>query len=298
MTRSFPLWRSLAALGSLLAAVTGCSSWDTWQREKIFAPARTDGSWYREPLEGTDQFDLALASGDKVHAWYWQNPDPKAPAVLYLHGSRWNLNGSAFRIERWADMGFSVLAIDYRGFGKSTEILPSETSAYEDATAALLELARRQPDPSKRFVYGHSLGGAVAVELASQATPAAPFAGLIVESSFTSIGEMVQTTKYGWIPGLPILVTQDFNSKKKMWRVTAPVLIIHGTSDSVIPHTMSDQLLAAATSAPPDLRRLLKVEGASHSNASRSGPAYVQAVQSFVRDASKAYAAPAAIAGK
>lgn len=298
MTRSFPLWRSLAALGSLVAAVTGCTSWDTWQREKIFAPARTDGSWYREPLPGTDQFDMTLASGDKVHAWYWQHPDPAAPSVLYLHGSRWNLNGSAFRIERWADMGFSVLAIDYRGFGKSTEILPSETTAYEDATAALLELARRQPDPSKRFVYGHSLGGAVAVELASQAVPAAPFAGLIVESSFTSIGEMVQTTKYGWIPGLPILVTQDFNSRRKMAKVTAPVLIIHGTHDSVIPHTMSDQLKAAATASPPALARLLKIEGASHSNASRSGPEYVNAVKSFARDASKAYVAPSSLATK
>lgn len=298
MTKKFPLWRGLAVAGSLLAAVSGCSSWDTWQREKIFAPARTDGSWYREPLPGTEQFDIGLANGDSVHAWYWQNPNPAAPAVLYLHGSRWNLNGSAFRIERWADMGFSVLAIDYRGFGKSTERLPSETTAYEDAAAALRELVKRQPDPARRYLYGHSLGGAVAIELAASNTAATPVAGLIVESSFTSIGDLVRTTRWGWIPGLPILLTQDFDSLSKIGKVATPVLFIHGTEDRIIPDSMSDQLLAAATASPPTLRRLLKVEGASHSNASRTGgQAYTQAVEGFVRDAGMAYRAPAQVAG-
>lgn len=299
MTKKNSLWRGLAVAGAMLAAISGCSSWDTWQREKIFAPARTDGRWYREPLAGTEQFDIALANGDAVHAWYWQHPNPNAPAVLYLHGSRWNLNGSAFRIERWADMGFSVLAIDYRGFGKSTERLPSETTAYEDAAAALRELVKRQPDPSRRYLYGHSLGGAVAIELAAGNDAATPIAGLIVESSFTSISAMVRATRWGWIPGLPILVTQDFDSLGKIGKVTAPVLFIHGTEDMVIPHTMSDQLLAAATSSPPQLRRLLKVEGASHSNASRTGGAeYTQAVETFVHDAGLAYkpAAPARVA--
>ena len=298
MMKKIPLWRGLALAAGVVAAVSGCSSLDTWQREKIFAPARTDGSWYREPLAGTEQFDIALADGDSVHAWYWQNPNPAAPAVLYLHGSRWSLNGSAFRIERWAEMGFSVLAIDYRGFGKSTQRLPSETTAYEDAAAALHELVKRQPDPAKRYLYGHSLGGAIAIELAAGNTAATPVAGLIVESSFTSIGDMVRSTRWGWIPGLPVLVTQDFDSLTKIRKVTTPVLFIHGTEDRVIPHTMSDQLLAAATSSPPLLRRLLKVEGASHSNASRTGgQEYALVVESFVHDAGQAYRAPAQIAG-
>ena len=76
-------------------------------------------------------------------------------------------------------MGYSVLAIDYRGFGKSTPMLPSQHSANEDALAALQELARQQPDPTRRFIYGHSLGGAIAIDLASR-TDAPPFAGMIV----------------------------------------------------------------------------------------------------------------------
>src|SRR4029453_8261572 len=90
-----------------------------------------------------------------------------APAVLYLHGSRWNLTGQTSRIEQLRSFGFSVLAIDYRGFGKSDGDLPSEQTVYEDARIAWDRLVQLQPEPSLRFIYGHSLGGAVAIDLAS-----------------------------------------------------------------------------------------------------------------------------------
>lgn len=79
-------------------------------------------------------------------------------------------------MEGWTRMGYSMLAIDYRGFGQSTPLLPSEQSASQDAAAALQELARRQPDPARRFIYGHSLGGAIAIDLAAR-PDLPPFAG-------------------------------------------------------------------------------------------------------------------------
>jgi alpha-beta hydrolase superfamily lysophospholipase len=90
-----------------------------------------------------------------------------APAILYLHGVRWNLTGQAFRIEQLRAMGYSVLAIDYRGFGQSRGDLPSEASVYEDARAAWERFTAMQPDAGKRLIYGHSLGGAVAIDLAA-----------------------------------------------------------------------------------------------------------------------------------
>lgn len=284
-----PLRRLLAA--ALLAAlgVAGCSGLDAWQREAIFAPQTGEQPWWREAPAGTEVFDLTLDDGDKVRAWYLQAPRADAPAVLYLHGVRWNLNGNVFRIESWARMGYSVLAIDYRGFGASTPRLPSERSASRDAAAALAELARRQPDPAKRFVYGHSLGGAVAANLAGEPDRPA-FAGLIIESSFTSMADMVGTLKWGWLPGASLLVTQPFDSARKLAALKMPMLFLHGTADQVVPHTMSDALYAAARNAPPALKRLVKIEGASHSGAVRSGALYETAVREFIRDAGRAYA--------
>lgn len=282
--------RRLLGVGIVAAAsVIGCTQLDAWQRQAIFSPETDQRRWWREPPTGTEIFDLVLPGGDKVHAWYWQHPQAQAPAVLYLHGARWNLNGSAFRMEGWTHMGYSVLAIDYRGFGQSTPRLPSEESAFEDATAALRELARRQPDPSRRFVYGHSLGGAIAIDLATRSDMPA-FAGLIIESSFTSIGAMLGTLRWGKLPGASLLVTQPFESIEKLATLTTPMLLLHGTADRVVPHTMSDELFAAALKVPPDMKRLVKIEGASHSGAIRSGHRYEAAVQSFVRDASRAYA--------
>jgi len=287
------LKRMIAAAVVTITGVVGCSHLDNWQRQAIFSPETESQRWWREPPAGTETFDMAMANGDKVHAWYWQHPDPAAPAVLYLHGARWNLNGSAFRMEGWIDMGYSVLAIDYRGFGESTPLLPSQRTASEDAARALEELARRQPDPTKRFIYGHSLGGAIAIDLASQADTT-QFAGLIVESSFTSVTGMLGTLRYGWIPGLRWFITQPFNSLGKLAKLDTPVLFIHGTADRVVPHTMSDELYAGAVNVAPTLKRLVKIEGASHSGAFRSGAVYRDAVRDFMRDASQAYQAPGA----
>lgn len=274
-------------LAAGLIGLTGVSGYgymqlDEWQRQRIFSPEDTQ-RWWSEPPQGTEIFDLTLTNGHRVRAWHWQHPDPDAPAVLYLHGARWNLNGSVFRMQRWMDMGFSVLAIDYRGFGESTELLPSEQSAYQDSLAALHELARRHPDPTRRFIYGHSLGGAVAIDLAVRADDVA-VAGIVVESSFTSIRDMLTTLSWGDLPGVGLLVTQRFASARKLAAITRPLLIIHGTADRVVPHTMSDELYAAATSVPKDLRRLVKIEGASHSGSVRNRE-YEAAVTRFAADA-------------
>ncbi|MFC4278731.1 alpha/beta hydrolase [Achromobacter aloeverae] len=280
---------ALLALALLAGACAyGWTRLDAWQRQAIFASATGDQPWFRDPPRGTEVFDLDVAPGQKVHAWFWKSPDSQAATVLYLHGARWNLNGSAFRMTHWTEMGYSVLAIDYRGFGQSTPLLPSESTAGIDAAAAMRELARRQPDPARRFIYGHSLGGAIAIDLATRQNMP-PFAGLIVESSFTSIDAMLRLRQWGRIPGAGLLVTQPFDSIGKVAQLRTPVLFIHGTADAVIPPAMSDQLYAAVRDVTPALKRLVKIEGASHSGAVRSGARYDHAVQSFVRDARAAW---------
>jgi len=198
-----------------------------------------------------------------THAWYHEAA-AGAPTVLFLHGARRNLYGSQHRIERLAGLGLNVLAIDYRGFGRSTPLLPSEETALQDARAAFDELRRRQPDPKRRFVYGYSLGGALAIALAAERDG---IAGVVVESSFTSIADVVRNSKWGWLPFVGAAVTQEFDSRTRIGRVSEPLLLVHGTADGVIPHTMSDDLLAAATAVPAGHKRLVKVEGANHRGA-------------------------------
>lgn len=271
----------LAALAAVLV-IGGCASLDTAQRKAIFRVEEGAPRWSREAPAGTEVFDLKLGS-ETVRTWYLPAAQAGAPTLLYLHGARWNLNGSVFRIERWQQMGFNVLAIDYRGFGASSPRVPSEESAYEDARLAFEELKRREPRADQRYVYGHSLGGAIAIDLATRKDTQGQFAGLIVEASFTRIADLVREFKWGWVPGLSLLITQDFDSLAKVRDLAKPVLFIHGTRDGVIPYRMSEQLYAAAQKAPAAARQLLIVEGGNHSGFSTMGNAeYRASVQRFI----------------
>jgi alpha-beta hydrolase superfamily lysophospholipase len=153
--------------------------------------------------------------------------------------------------------------------------------------AAFEELRRRQPDPARRFVYGHSLGGALAIRLAAgNEAEGQALAGVVVESSFTTIADMLGTMRWGWVPGLRWLVTQPFDSLDRVAQVDEPLLLIHGTADRVVPHEMSDRLYAAAGNVRGGLKTLLKIEGASHSGVSRAGgERYERALRDFVEEA-------------
>lgn len=226
---------STITLAIVVAALLGaCASLDDFQRQVIFRPSKESG---RSPAEYQVQFDdvwlnvsNAGTGQSKLHAWWIpasNGGSSSAPAALYLHGAGYGISANLPRIMKLRDAGFSVLAIDYRGFGRSDGELPSEESAYEDAKAAWAELTRRAPN-SQHFIYGHSLGGAVAMDLA-QTVAAKDAAGLVMESSFTSVREMQQYTSYHWIP-LGVVQTQYFDSLAKAPKLCMPTLFIHGVA--------------------------------------------------------------------
>src|ERR687887_2571582 len=146
-----PLRVILGLLVLFAVAATGCASFDEWQRKELFQTAVAASRFPIDvPPSEIEVFDLRHANGDKVHAWYLPAGIPGAPTALFLHGARRNLIGSVSHIEHWHALGFNVLAIDYRGFGRSTTLLPSEKTALADAALAVEELKRREPDPGKR----------------------------------------------------------------------------------------------------------------------------------------------------
>jgi fermentation-respiration switch protein FrsA (DUF1100 family) len=263
-----------------VASATGCAYLDTKQREWIFRAQRDLHSTPASYGLAFEEIWLTVAGDadgarERVHGWWIPGPDATAPTLLYLHGARRNLSDNLFRIQRFQRMGFAVLAIDYRGFGRSDGELPSEAQAYEDAQAAWQHLRLLEPDPRRRLVYGHSLGGAVAIELATRNDD---IAGLIVESTFTSMADMAEAMGYANLP-IALVLTQRFDSMDKIRTVRAPVLFVHGTSDRFVPAEMSERLYAAA----PEPKRLLLVDGGNHSNApAMAFEKYQAAVRDFL----------------
>ena len=275
----------LAAAVLLVAAVGGCAYLNEKQGELIFRPTKDTWWGYQNAgLAYEERWIPVGANGDRLHAFWAPSDEAGAPVLLYLHGARWNLTGSVTRIERWRKLGFHVLAIDYRGFGKSTQASPSEQLAYEDAEAAWDYLMRARP-ASPRYIVGHSLGGAVAAELAVRRPDAS---GLVLEATFTSIRDMVEHTAWRFVP-VGLILTQEFDTLSKVPRLRLPTLIVHGTSDRVVPYEMGERLYAAA--AGP--KRFIRVEGGSHHNLSSvAADQYRAAMREIFRHGSRTLEAP------
>ena len=229
------------------------------QTRLVFLP---DNQIKSTPQEyGLDYQDIWLDIGaDKVHGWWIPAAQPSAPVLLYFHGNASN-NGDLTEIAAiFHQLEVSVLMIDYRGYGKSSPIFPNEARVYEDAEAAWQYLTqKRQLKSQQIFVYGHSLGGAIAIDLA---TKHPEMAGLITEGTFTSMQDMAAS-----IPGLKIfplawIIRQRFDSITKIKSLETPILILHGAADETIPVFMAKRLFAAA----PEPKQIEIFSQAGHNN--------------------------------
>lgn len=266
--------RRIAGLALLVAMVlglqVGCATLDERQRGWIFQPSDRTWSGGLAAAQGMDdvwiafdsRIDESRGAAVRLHGLWLPQPDANAPVLLYLHGARYDVRGSAPRMRRMHELGFAVLGVDYRGFGRSSAGLPSEAMAAEDAQAAWDWLARQYPD-RRRFIFGHSLGGAIAVQLASAVRDEA---GVIVEGSFTSIPDVVSSFRWGWLPVSP-LITQRFDAASRVAEVGSPLLVVHGSNDNLIPHRLGQGLYERAR-AP---KRFVLVEGGSHHNTNAVG---------------------------
>jgi hypothetical protein len=269
------MWRLVCLIAALVALLAGCATLDEQQRKWIFQPG--DRSWWggAQASEGMNDVWIEFTSAEerspiRLHGLWLAQPRPDAPVLLYLHGARWDLRASAHRMRRMHALGFAVLGIDYRGFGQSSQGLPSEDLAHEDALAAWRWIAERHPQ-ARRYLFGHSLGGAIAVRLASEVDDEA---GLIVEGAFTSIPDVVSTMKWGWLP-VGALITQRFDAASRVQRIGAPLLVVHGANDNLIKPELGRALYERAQ-AP---KRFVLVEGGTHHNTNAVGQVqYRQAV--------------------
>ena len=192
---------------------------------------------------------LASSDGHKISAIFMANPDA-IYTILFSHGNAEDIGYDQPLLERLRDDGFAVFAYDYQGYGTS-EGTPSERNAYDDEDAAYDYVVQTlHIEPSRIIAFGRSVGTGPATDLASRR----PVAGLILGSAFTSAFRVMTRVS--------ILPFDRFNNLKKIKKVHCPVLIIHGTRDSVIEVSHGRQLFAAAN----EPKRALWVEGADHSD--------------------------------
>ena len=256
-------------------ALSGCATLDEKQREWVFQPSKQ--SWWggASAAEGMQDVWIEFVSKEtgepvKLNALWLPQARADAPLLLYLHGARWDVRSSAQRMRRMHELGFAVLGIDYRGFGQSTDTLPSEAMAYEDARQAYDWLGREHPG-LPRYVFGHSLGGAIAVALGAQVEDES---GVIVEGSFSSVPDVVSSFKWGWLPVGP-LITQRFDAEARVGQLGSPLLVVHGSDDRLIAPSLGRKLYERAK----DPKRFVLVEGGSHHNTNAVGQAqYREAV--------------------
>lgn len=268
----------------LLVAIccSGCASIDEWQRGLAYAPSREIiASPELEPLPVADQWVESPAvdgvAAGLLHGWWIPHSSSDAPAVLYLHGNAGNIssNRNISAIHALHRAGFAVLAIDYRGYGRSSPALPSESALYADAQAAWERMLSLAPRARKRLIYGHSLGGAVAIDLA---LTAAHLDGLVVEGTYTSFSEVVETTRYGWLP-LSLILTQKYTSDEKIRNIRVPKLFIHGSSDKVIPVEMGKRLYDLSLE-PKTL--LIVPDGGHRDTVIKAGDEWIKAIRHMV----------------
>jgi uncharacterized protein len=271
--------------GLVIAYVSTCLFLWIGQRHLMFHPyheivAVPSSSPWNMPYQ---EIVIPTASGHLKGWWIPADPhrveDSTPPRVLlFLGGAGGNKSHYLDRVEGLRQLGFSLLIFDYRGYGESPGDFPSETQFYKDSQAAWDYLIQQQKVPPQRiFLYGESLGGAIALDLAVKQPQAA---GLIVQSSFTSMTDIARWRGFSWLFPIDLLLTQKFDSIAKVRSLQIPVLFIHGTADEVVPFKMGQRLFSTA----PSPKYLHVVPEAGHDRLLRSGEqSYLKAIQRFIQ---------------
>ena len=221
-------------------------------------------------LRAEDVF-LEVAPGERAHA-YWLPAAGATRALLFLHGNAGNASHRLPFAAHLVQLDSHVLLLDYRGYGRS-EGSPSEAGVYADARAALSHLVEaRGVELERVVVFGRSLGGAVAVDLARGRS----LGGVILESTFTSLADVVD---HLYVPPLGRLTGERFASIDKIPELRSPLLCIHGDRDDTIPIELGRRLCAAA----PQPVTFREIPGAGHNDTARAGGAvYLQWIRDFL----------------
>lgn len=266
-----------------LLALTGCFSLDAFlytpQREVAYelnpqgdVPEETVTADRIEPVTIVVNEHVMLGA-----AYVKANLQPPRAYVVFFHGKGGSLDTALARTKRWANLGYDVLAFDYRGWGISTNITPTEEGILEDTKAVHGWMLNRigASNASRLVFYGHSLGSATATQLAEVEPPAV----LVLESAFASVHEL-EKDSLGMDFPVGFIAQARWPTVERIRNVHVPVLLMHGLADDFVRPEFSEKIYANAN----EPKQLKLVEGATHSDLPETmGPTrYQQLVNEFI----------------
>ena len=258
--------RRLLALIALASAVAGCR--ESLEARFIYYPSRALAA---DPSSVGLRFrEVTFAAADGVPLHGWLIPGRARTTLLYSHGNGGNI-GDRVRIAQLLveQLGVGVFMYDYRGYGRSGGA-PSEAGLVSDAVGARAALLREGVAAEHLVYFGRSLGSAVTVDLAL----AHPPRGVVLESPFASVRAMGNTV----LPGAGYLFRTRWDSLGKIGGLRAPLLVIHGEADEVVPFAQGQALFAAA----PEPKTFLTLRGSRHYDLEAAWPEYWAAWRTFL----------------
>lgn len=219
----------LTSLALALVLLGGCAG---LIRDRVFQPSPLAEApvWARAP----EPVSVTTADGLTLRGLYWPPQGPHRDIVVYFHGNGGNLHRDSAYAEPLAADGRGLLMTSYRGYSGNPG-RPTETGLAADADAFLAEARRRLPPGGKLHLFGHSLGGAVALGLASRAS----VDGVATLGAFGAIGDLAPTIVRGVMP-------DRFDNRQAIGRVRVPITLFHGTADPIVPFAAAEQLRDAS----------------------------------------------------
>lgn len=227
---------TLVTFGVLYATLL--SGMYLWQRDLQYFPTRRDPAPQAVGLEGVKRIELATPDGETIVLWT-SPARADRPTVLFLHGNGGEIADRADRLAFYRSRGFGVAFLSWRGYGGSSGS-PSETGLLIDAKAAYDYLRAEGIAPDRIVLVGESLGTGPAVQLAA----AHPLGALVLEAPYSAAVDIARTA-YPWLP-VRLLMKDQFRSRDHIGEVRAPILILHGEADRVIPPGFGRRLFDAA----------------------------------------------------
>lgn len=222
----------------------------TFQRSILYFPSTAIPS---PAASGVPEMTpVTLETADRLQLMSWYRPAAEdRKTIVYFHGNAGHIGYRGVKARPYLDAGYGMLLVSYRGYGGNPGS-PSEAGLYDDGRAALAFLAAQGVEPGDTVIYGESLGTGVAVQIAfEQARASKPVAAVILEAPFTSTVD-VGASHYPWAP-VRWLMKDQFDSRSKIAGIQAPVLIVHGGTDRVVPIRFGEALYAAAVSPKDSL---------------------------------------------
>lgn len=219
------------------------------------------------------EVNFTSLDGTPLHAWFFPGDtnNPSMPGLIYCHGNGGNISHRTDVCDALLETGLSVFLFDYRGYGQS-QGRPSEKGTYLDAEAAHKWMVDRGFAPTNLIAYGESLGGGVAAELAVRR----PLAGLILQSTFTSIPD-IGSEMFPWLP-VRWLSRIHYNTSKKLPGLHIPVMVMHSRADTLISFHHAEKNFSLAN----EPKLFCEIEG-DHNDPLTNREKYIEGIQEFLR---------------